>query len=170
MIDWQPDGEIDAFSGTLSGAGVYALSSFFVYDFNAPTNGLILWRFHLVLEVTSFDSNVIWTANSAAQIQLRGGRILPRGSNTLLEEVYVNRASQRTTEYWFYDADNEESPTLNVGSGFTRVIISPETVGLPFCREVYYGLEPTVTASLSIHGSYMRMPNPGNEITYELNI
>lgn len=169
FLSWVPDGELFSQSAVLSGEGFYPLSSLDATGLDAPSDGLILWRFDLILSVTDFTSSIIWNSRSAFSDQFRGGRFLVWGRGGLGEEYFVGRATQRVRRLWYYDADFGEDSTGTIGSGKKRLSISNETVDASYCERIYYGFEPTVQGRIRIEGTYMIFTNPGNEVSFELN-
>lgn len=160
---WQPDGEIFAQSSILTGQGTYQLSSLSATGLDAPTDGVIVWRFDLYVSVATFDTDEVWNAISGNTTQLRGGRFIIRSRNGGQgEEYFVNRPQQVVRNLWFFDADAAESSTSQVGSGNIRVTLSNESLNAKFCDRVLYGFEPSVGCTVTVEGTYMIMDNPGN--------
>ena len=167
-MEWIPHGYTVSQSSIITSEGFYPLASLDLTGFNAPPDGVILFRLELLITVETFDNSEIWNQRSAFSTQLRGGRFIVYGREGLGEEYFVNRPQTRVRNIFFYDADFEESVDGEVGSGDIEVIIDPTAWGGRYCERVYYGLEPSVQARVKVAGSYMILYNESNRYRYQM--
>lgn len=167
-MKWVPQGDLFGQSNLLTGEGFFPLSSLSATGLNAPTDGVILWRFDLLITVEGFDPSIVWNAETAFADQVRGGRAIVRGGGGFGEEVFLNRAQTRVRNCWFYDADFAESGSGRVGTGDCTVRLSDFTIGARFVQEVYYGFEPSVTGRVRVEGDFMVLENPQDLWSFDL--
>lgn len=167
-MDWIPEGSLSGQSNLLSGEGFFPLSSLDAVGADAPTDGVIIWRFDLIVTVEALDPDIVWNAKTAFSDQFRAGRFILRGSSGFGEEVFLNRTQQRVRDCWFYDADFGESPSGEIGSGACMIRVSNFVTGAKYVKEVYYGFEPSCAGRVRVDGEYMFLENPGNQYTYDL--
>ena len=157
-----------ATSNTVTGEGFLPFSSLDATGLNAPNDGVIVWRFDIIIGIVSFDPAKVWNAETAFSDQLRGGRVILYGREGLGEEYFIGRPQTRIRNCWYYDADFDETTAGRVGTGKRLIRLSQEVLGARYCERIYYGFEPGVQAQIRVAGDYMILDNPGDLNAYDL--